>query len=118
MFGTCANIIGDFPSEKYKSYMYFIAIKTVFCQGLVQSQQNLQSQSSSTSTLTEDSVLLENGCLRKVDNGSCPVCQEQLSNQKMVFQCGHMICCKCKFAPVLISLELLRRHCLKKKNYK
>ncbi|KAK9741867.1 hypothetical protein RND81_03G134600 [Saponaria officinalis] len=28
----------------------------------------------------------------------CPVCQETLHNQRMVFQCGHVTCCKCLIA--------------------
>ncbi|XP_015695228.2 E3 ubiquitin-protein ligase SHPRH [Oryza brachyantha] len=28
-------------------------------------------------------------------NESCPICQEKLLDQKMVFQCGHSVCCKC-----------------------
>ncbi|PIA38536.1 hypothetical protein AQUCO_02700026v1 [Aquilegia coerulea] len=29
---------------------------------------------------------------------TCPICQDNLSNQKMVFQCGHVTCCKCLVA--------------------
>ncbi|XP_010554570.1 PREDICTED: E3 ubiquitin-protein ligase SHPRH [Tarenaya hassleriana] len=29
---------------------------------------------------------------------ACPICHENLWNQKMVFQCGHTTCCKCFFA--------------------
>ncbi|XP_074582865.1 uncharacterized protein LOC141839101 isoform X2 [Curcuma longa] len=25
----------------------------------------------------------------------CPICHEKIMNQKMVFECGHVICCKC-----------------------
>ncbi|KAL2526855.1 zinc ion binding [Abeliophyllum distichum] len=87
-------------SEKFLALASLLRIKGQlrYLKGLVQSKQNLQSQSCSTSTLTEASVLLENGWLPKADKESCPVCQEQLSNQKMVFQCGHMTCCKCLFA--------------------
>nr|XP_016433198.1 PREDICTED: E3 ubiquitin-protein ligase SHPRH-like [Nicotiana tabacum] len=34
----------------------------------------------------------------RTEERTCPVCQEKLNNQKMVFQCGHVICCKCLFA--------------------
>lgn len=45
------------------------------------------------STSTEQ----KSGCAPKADEETCPVCQEKLSNQKMVFQCGHVTCCKCKY---------------------
>ncbi|XP_021309524.1 E3 ubiquitin-protein ligase SHPRH isoform X2 [Sorghum bicolor] len=28
-------------------------------------------------------------------NEPCPICQEKVFDQKMVFQCGHFVCCKC-----------------------
>ncbi|EEC82693.1 hypothetical protein OsI_27351 [Oryza sativa Indica Group] len=28
-------------------------------------------------------------------NEPCPICQEKFFDQKMVFQCGHFVCCKC-----------------------
>ncbi|EEE67827.1 hypothetical protein OsJ_25598 [Oryza sativa Japonica Group] len=28
-------------------------------------------------------------------NEPCPICQEKIFDQKMVFQCGHFVCCKC-----------------------
>ncbi|KAE8813437.1 E3 ubiquitin-protein ligase SHPRH [Hordeum vulgare] len=31
----------------------------------------------------------------EISNESCPVCQEKILEQKMVFQCGHSMCCKC-----------------------
>ncbi|KAJ6348650.1 hypothetical protein OIU77_006263 [Salix suchowensis] len=36
--------------------------------------------------------------LPKDDEEACPICQEKLNNQKMVFPCGHVTCCKCFFA--------------------
>ncbi|KAL6530383.1 hypothetical protein OROHE_014736 [Orobanche hederae] len=65
-----------------------------YLKGLVQSNQNLNAGSSDTSTVTEAAMLSANGCIAM----SCPVCQEQFDNQKMVFQCGHFMCCKCFFA--------------------
>ncbi|CAL9111471.1 unnamed protein product [Musa textilis] len=29
------------------------------------------------------------------DQEPCPICHERLFNQKMVFECGHVICCNC-----------------------
>ncbi|KAI5008977.1 hypothetical protein ZWY2020_010025 [Hordeum vulgare] len=31
----------------------------------------------------------------EISNEPCPVCQEKILEQKMVFQCGHSMCCKC-----------------------
>ncbi|WOK95874.1 hypothetical protein Cni_G04581 [Canna indica] len=35
----------------------------------------------------------ESMCQR--DDKPCPVCHEKIMNQKMVFECGHVVCCKC-----------------------
>lgn len=67
----------------------------------MQSKQNipLGSSSNPASTqvpdITSTSVEQKSENTLKADEESCPVCQEALSNQKMVFQCGHMTCCKC-----------------------
>lgn len=42
----------------------------------------------------------------KGDDEPCPICHEKLSNQKMVFQCGHVTCCKCKNASAFVMLFL------------
>ncbi|XP_073020785.1 uncharacterized protein [Primulina eburnea] len=85
----------------------FIALATLsrikgqlrFLKGLVQSKLSTCSESVDTLTVTEAAVISENGFLAKADDEeSCPVCQEKLGNQKMVFQCGHVTCCKCLFA--------------------
>jgi E3 ubiquitin-protein ligase SHPRH len=58
----------------------------------------------SMSTSTEQ----KSGCVPKADEETCPVCQEKLSNQKMVFQCGHVTCCKCKSSSLVhIALFLI-----------
>jgi E3 ubiquitin-protein ligase SHPRH len=41
--------------------------------------------------------------LPKDDEEACPICQEKLNNQKMVFPCGHVTCCKCEFYLFSIS---------------
>ncbi|KAL8539428.1 hypothetical protein ACS0TY_001155 [Phlomoides rotata] len=68
-----------------------------YLKGLVQSTENMNPESLNVSTVAEVAVLSGNGCA-KVDSEMCPVCQEQLGSQKMVFQCGHFTCCKCLFA--------------------
>ena len=40
-------------------------------------------------------------CLEKLEDGKgddepCPICHERFNDQNMVFQCGHITCCKCK----------------------
>ncbi|KAK6155990.1 hypothetical protein DH2020_010238 [Rehmannia glutinosa] len=65
-----------------------------YLKGLVQSNQNIKSESFNASTVTEVAVPSANGCIAKANSESCPVCQDQLGNQKMVFQCGHVMCCK------------------------
>ncbi|KAM7494701.1 hypothetical protein LguiB_029310 [Lonicera macranthoides] len=94
-------------SEKFLALSSLLRIKGQlrYLKGLVQSKQNLHSESTDNSALnqvTENSVSTprerENECLVKAGEEFCPVCQEKLSNQKMVFQCGHVTCCKCLFA--------------------
>ncbi|KZV51925.1 snf2 histone linker phd ring helicase [Dorcoceras hygrometricum] len=88
-------------SEKFLALASLSRIKGQlrFLKGLVQSKRSTCSESVDTSTVSEAAVILENGSLAKADDEeSCPVCQEKLGNQKMVFQCGHVTCCKCFFA--------------------
>ncbi|KAG8380997.1 hypothetical protein BUALT_Bualt06G0075000 [Buddleja alternifolia] len=69
-----------------------------YLKGLAQSKQSMKPESLDASTVAEAAVLSPNGRMAKADAESCPVCQEQLGTQKMVFQCGHLTCCKCLFA--------------------
>lgn len=39
----------------------------------------------------------------RANDEACPICQETLGIQKMVFQCGHVICCKCTPLPLSLS---------------
>lgn len=72
-------------------------------QGLVQSKQNNHCASSENSTIAQATMDSAAHAEEKTEHQArteertCPVCQEKLNNQKMVFQCGHVICCKCKF---------------------
>lgn len=72
----------------------------------MQAKQKLPLESPNSSLLTEEAATatamsvntaLKSESVPKADDESCPVCQETLSNRKMVFQCGHVTCCKCKF---------------------
>ncbi|XP_019079923.1 uncharacterized protein LOC100248506 isoform X2 [Vitis vinifera] len=77
-----------------------------YLKGLVLSKQKLQLESPNNASLTQDTATLliscpveeKNKCIRETDDEACPVCQEKLSNRRMVFQCGHVICCNCLFA--------------------
>nr|XP_016463849.1 PREDICTED: uncharacterized protein LOC107786861 [Nicotiana tabacum] len=74
-----------------------------YLKGLVQSKQNNHCASSENSTIAQATMDSAAHAEEKTEHQArteertCPVCQEKLNNQKMVFQCGHVICCKCKF---------------------
>lgn len=42
---------------------------------------------------------------------ACPICHENLRNQKMVFQCGHSTCCKCNYLTHTYIYSLLLSLC-------
>jgi len=69
---------------------------------LVQSKQKMLFESPNSSSCTQETTAMSNSTeekavrIAKTDDETCPVCQEKLGNQKMVFQCGHVTCCKCK----------------------
>ncbi|KAE8717817.1 UPF0176 protein [Hibiscus syriacus] len=93
-------------SDKFLSLTLLSNIKGKlrYLKGLVLSQNLVQMESSDNSTLTQDmSTMLsyieqKSACPLKANQEACPICQEKLSSQKMVFQCGHVTCCKCLFA--------------------
>uniref|UniRef100_A0A6M2F4Q2 RING-type domain-containing protein n=1 Tax=Populus davidiana TaxID=266767 RepID=A0A6M2F4Q2_9ROSI len=78
--------------------------KLRYLKGLVQSKQKPTSESSNNSLLAEEMAAVPmttekiSEYLPKDDEEACPICQEKLNNQKMVFPCGHVTCCKCFFA--------------------
>ncbi|KAJ6297117.1 hypothetical protein OIU78_022778 [Salix suchowensis] len=78
--------------------------KLRYLKGLVLSKQKPTSESSDNSLLTEEMDVMPlktdkiSEYLPKDDEEACPICQEKLNNQKMVFPCGHVTCCKCFFA--------------------
>lgn len=81
---------------------YIVTHNLYYLQGLVQSKQTIPLDSSSDLALTQEPAITstateqKNENTSKADEESCPVCQEKLNNQKMVFQCGHITCCKCE----------------------
>ncbi|KAK7385443.1 hypothetical protein VNO78_31163 [Psophocarpus tetragonolobus] len=108
----------DFSHDKFMSLTMLSQIKGKlrYLKGLVQSKQKLQFDSPNSSSLTRETTSMsnsteENGALvSKTDDETCPVCQEKLGNQKMVFQCGHVTCCKCLFAMTEKRLQNIMLH--------
>lgn len=104
---------------RFCKFLFMIMQSGCICtQGLVKSKQKSSLEESSTnSTLTKEMVTASNPAEQtsesqiKLDEESCPICQEKLSNQRMVFQCGHATCCKCKFN---IANFLAMHHLLQK----
>lgn len=47
------------------------------------------------------------GSATQTDHEPCPICHEKIMNQKMVFECGHVICCKCEKFYLFITFSLL-----------
>ncbi|KAJ7965163.1 E3 ubiquitin-protein ligase SHPRH [Quillaja saponaria] len=78
--------------------------KLRYLEGLVQSKQKPPLESMGSFSVNQETTTVSNfmeersGHICKADEETCPVCQERLSNQKMVFQCGHVTCCKCLFS--------------------
>ncbi|KAB2010015.1 hypothetical protein ES319_D10G206600v1 [Gossypium barbadense] len=93
-------------SDKFMSFASLSSIKGKlrYLKGLVLSKNTVQMESSNNSTLTQDTTAMSTSieqkstCLFKAEGEACPICQEKLSTQKMVFQCGHVTCCKCLFS--------------------
>ncbi|CAK7340000.1 unnamed protein product [Dovyalis caffra] len=93
-------------NEKFMSLTLLSRIKGKlrYLKGLVLSKQKPTSESSNNSMSTEEMAAISmttekiNEGLPKDDEEACPICQEKLKNQKMVFPCGHITCCKCFFA--------------------
>ncbi|XP_024025293.1 E3 ubiquitin-protein ligase SHPRH isoform X2 [Morus notabilis] len=98
----------QYSSDKFVALNLLACIKGKlrYLKGLVQAKQKLPLESPNSSSVTEEEAAAaatsENAekkseCIPKSDDESCPVCQETLSTKKMVFQCGHVTCCKCLF---------------------
>lgn len=92
-------------------YVSSTAVLTDLCeffltQGLVQSKQIMKSSSitQAKATSVTSPKDMENECLTEHGEETCPVCQEKLTNRKMVFQCGHVTCCKCEFPNISFIL--------------
>ncbi|KAJ4978047.1 hypothetical protein NE237_008827 [Protea cynaroides] len=96
----------EFSNEKF---MYLSSLSRIkgqlrYLKGLVQSKQKAQLENLDTSSLPQGTANSSAAAcstteqierVSRADDEACPVCQEKLNNQKMVFQCGHVTCCKC-----------------------
>lgn len=104
----------EWSSEKFFFLSSLSRIKGQlrYLKGLVQSKKNNHLASSENSTVTQSTTVAASHAEEKkdyqaiIEEDACPVCQEKLDNQKMVFQCGHVICCKCLFAMTEKRLSL------------
>ncbi|XP_043697117.1 E3 ubiquitin-protein ligase SHPRH-like [Telopea speciosissima] len=97
----------EFSNEKF---MYLSSLSRIkgqlrYLKGLVQSKQKVQLVNLDTTSLPQGAInssdaaystIEQSELVSRADDEACPVCQEKLNNQKMVFQCGHVTCWKCK----------------------
>lgn len=87
-------------------YCRELILTLFYCsQGLVQAKQKVPLQSPNPSSVAEGANTIptsteqKNVCIPTGDKETCPVCQDPLTIRKMVFPCGHLTCCKCKYSP-------------------
>ncbi|XP_020226329.1 E3 ubiquitin-protein ligase SHPRH [Cajanus cajan] len=108
----------NFSHDKFMSLTMLSQIKGKlrYLKGLVQSKQKLQFESPNGSSFTRETTAMSNSTeekgalVSKTDDETCPICQEKLGSQKMVFQCGHLTCCKCLFAMTEQRLQNSKLH--------
>ncbi|XP_022637826.1 E3 ubiquitin-protein ligase SHPRH isoform X3 [Vigna radiata var. radiata] len=108
----------NFSHEKFMSLTMLSQTKGKlrYLKGLVQSKQKKQFESPNGSSISGERTAMSNYTeekavlIAKTDDETCPVCQEKLGNQKMVFQCGHVTCCKCLFAMTEKRLQNSKLH--------
>ncbi|KAJ0259432.1 RING-finger [Hirschfeldia incana] len=77
--------------------------KLRYLKGLIETKQKQESESQDHSSPIEETVKALDPVEQESQNvlkreEACPICHENLRNQKMVFQCGHSLCCKCFFS--------------------
>ncbi|KAL0896617.1 hypothetical protein Bca101_080578 [Brassica carinata] len=92
-------------NDKFLAQSSLLSIKGKlrYLKGLIETKQKQESESQDHSSPMEETVKAldpaeqESGNLQKREE-ACPICHDNLRNQKMVFQCGHSTCCKCFFS--------------------
>ncbi|XP_058747815.1 uncharacterized protein LOC131620688 [Vicia villosa] len=108
----------NFSQEKFMSLALLSQIKGKlrYLKGLVQSKQKLSLESPDNSSCTQDTNAMSSSTeervelISKTNEETCPICQEKLGHQRMVFQCGHVTCCKCLFAMTEKRLQHSKTH--------
>ncbi|CAK8537765.1 unnamed protein product [Lathyrus sativus] len=108
----------NFSQEKFVSLALLSQIKGKlrYLKGLVQSKQKLPLESPDNSSCSQDTNAMLNSTeekgelISKTYEETCPICQEKLGHQRMVFQCGHVTCCKCLFAMTEKRLQHSKTH--------
>lgn len=87
-------------------------VLSFFCKGLVLSNQKTQNQCINSFSKAQDNANFQTSSVsveetaNKIDDEPCPICQERYYEQKMMFQCGHSLCCKCKCYCNFTTLDL------------
>lgn len=103
----------DFTNEKFLALSSFSRIKGQlrYLKGLVKQKTQLDDPNVSsvhldTSNLGASFPDTTVECPGNVDEEPCPICHEKLTKQKMVFQCGHVTCCKSGFVEMTEQLTV------------
>ncbi|CAE6041811.1 unnamed protein product [Arabidopsis arenosa] len=98
-----ASVLNTNDKFMAQSSVLSIKGKLRYLKGLIKSKQKQESESPDLSSPIQETVKASDPAEQEGENllkrdEACPICQEILRNQKMVFQCGHSTCCNCFFA--------------------
>lgn len=93
----------QFSSDKFASLSLLSRMKGQlrYLKGLVEAKVEINqhilpsSRDQVGTNMVNSATSDESGGYLKASNDPCPICHEKLDSQKMVFECGHLICCKC-----------------------
>ncbi|PKU64874.1 E3 ubiquitin-protein ligase SHPRH isoform X3 [Dendrobium catenatum] len=94
----------QFSSDKFASLSLLSRMKGQlrYLKGLVESKVEIKYRSQFPSSRDHDGINMLNTtasdeieCHFKTEDDHCPICHEKMDSKKMVFECGHVICCKC-----------------------
>ncbi|CAN6200289.1 unnamed protein product [Urochloa humidicola] len=93
----------QFTSEKFMSLSSLARVRGQlrYLKGLALCNKKTLNKHGESLPKTGDVVDTATSCsvtgqiISDISNEPCPICQEKVFDQKMVFQCGHFVCCKC-----------------------
>ncbi|ONM60590.1 zinc ion binding [Zea mays] len=93
----------QFTSEKFMSLSSLARVRGQlrYLKGLAVCNKKTHNQHDESLAKAGDAVDTATSCsatgqtVSDFRNEPCPICQEKVFDQKMVFQCGHFVCCKC-----------------------